>query len=196
MTGFELYEEDPVNNQTDFLLWLIIFVLMVVFFGFIIGSLFVAAVVTNLDKAMLDQCEDEKREEQKEDFLSGVFDNEEGVTNEEIKSMREREIRMEYLTDFSIFSTQRHKIEKQVLHKCANGKRTSERVEDKLLLLEALDNNFKEYVTYRDQLVEIIEEIKVLKYYIQIWTDLTFFDEAFERSEHEKRRCNAHSAMC
>merc|ERR1712123_76838 len=131
--GFTFYQIDPASNQLTFALWLITFSLMVIIFGFIIGSLFVAAVVTNLDKAMLEQ-----REEQNEDFLSGVFDNEEGVTNEEMKSMREREIRMEYLTDFSIFATHRHKIEKQVLHKCASGKRTSERVEDKLLLLEAL----------------------------------------------------------
>ena len=160
--GFTYFEEDPTSpeRQSTFLAWIVVFSLMVVIFGFIIGSLFVAAVVTNLDKAMLEQCENEKREEESEDYLSGVFDNED-ITTEEAKTLREREVQLEFFTDFAISTTQRHKVEKQVLNKCGGGKRTSERVEDKLLLLEALDNNFKEYVSYRDQLVEIIEEIKV-----------------------------------
>ena len=155
---------NPDDNELVFLLWLITFMLMVIIFGFIMGSLIVASVVTNLDKAMLEQCEDEKREEQNEDFLSTVLNNADydELDREDIKrDIREREIKMEYLTDFTIFATSRHKVEKQVLHKCANGKRTSERVEDKLLLLEALDNNLREYVTYRDQLIEVIEEIRV-----------------------------------
>ena len=72
--GFTYYEEDPddPDRQSTFMAWIVVFVLMVVIFGFIIGSLFVAAVVTNLDKAMLEQCESEKREnEESEDYLSG-----------------------------------------------------------------------------------------------------------------------------
>ena len=114
---------------------------MVIIFGFVISSLFVASVVTNLDKAMLEQSEGEKKEEQSEDFLSGVFDKEEydDDNKEDIKrDLQSREIKLEYLTDFSVFGTTKHKVEKQVLHKCSSGKRTSERVEDKLLLLGKL----------------------------------------------------------
>ena len=139
--GRKFYEAKPEQNELSFLIWLVVFVFMVIIFGFVISSLFVASVVTNLDKAMLEQSEGEKKEEQNEDFLSGVFDKEEydEVNKEDVKrDLQSREIKLEYLTDFSIFGTTKHKVEKQVLHKCSSGKRTSERVEDKLLLLGKL----------------------------------------------------------
>ena len=54
------------------------------------------------------------------------------------------------------------KAEKNVLFKCATGKKTSERVEDKLVILEALEKNLVDYNKLRDQFVEIFEEIKQL----------------------------------
>ena len=54
------------------------------------------------------------------------------------------------------------KTEKRVLFKCATGKKTSERVEDKLVILEALEKNLIDYNKLRDQFVEIFEEIKQL----------------------------------
>ena len=54
------------------------------------------------------------------------------------------------------------KAEKRVLFKCATGKKTSERVEDKLVILEALEKNLIDYNKLRDQFVEIFEEIKQL----------------------------------
>ena len=49
-----------------------------------------------------------------------------------------------------------------MLFKCATGKKTSERVEDKLVILEALEKNLVDYNKLRDQFVEIFEEIKQL----------------------------------
>ena len=203
--GFKYYNDDPENHEMVFFFWWVTFFIMVIMFGFIIGSLFVASVVTNLDKAMLEQNEDEKRDEQGEDFLSGVFETADydEQDREDIKrDIREREIKMEYLTDFSMFASTRHKVEKQVFHKCSNGKRTSERVEDKLLLLgeyfygslkffknhssEALDRNLKEYVVYRDQLIEIIEEIKVLFVSKLFFVIFIIHFIALERSEYNK----------
>ena len=54
------------------------------------------------------------------------------------------------------------KTEKRVLFKCATGKKTSERVEDILVILEALEKNLIDYNKLRDQFVEIFEEIKQL----------------------------------
>lgn len=164
--GFDYFYEDPVANETVCLLWIVLFILMVLIFGFVIGSIFVTQVVTNLDKAMLEQNEDDRKEEDKDDILAGVFegDDYDEADKEEIKrDIREREIKMDYLTDFTIFAQHKHKgQDRQVLHKCPNGKRNSERVEDKLILLEALERNLNEYNGYREQLVEIIEEIKHL----------------------------------
>ena len=145
---------------------------------------------------MIAQSEEELKENEKQDFISGVFDNEDGSSTTEVK--REYSIDLDYLTDFSIFATTRHKVrvnyrseprwadnwptenglsiflavrilvvdsiktEKRVLFKCATGKKTSERVEDKLVILEALEKNLIDYNKLRDQFVEIFEEIKQL----------------------------------
>ena len=73
--GFDYYYEDPDANETVCLLWILLFVLMVLIFGFVIGSIFVTQVVTNLDKAMLEQNEDDRKEEDKDDILAGVFED-------------------------------------------------------------------------------------------------------------------------
>ena len=77
-------------------------------FSFIVGAIVVAAVVTNLDNVMIAQSEEELKENEKQDFISGVFDNEDGSSTTEIK--REYSIELDYLTDFSIFATTRHKV--------------------------------------------------------------------------------------
>ena len=56
---------------------------------------------------MIAQSEEELKENEKQDFISGVFDNEDGSSQTEIK--REYSIELDYLTDFSIFATTRHK---------------------------------------------------------------------------------------
>jgi len=148
------------GSDGNFLIWLIFFLAMIFIFSFIVGAIVVAAVVTNLDNVMIAQSEEELKENEKQDFISGVFDNEDGSSTTEIK--REYSIELDYLTDFSIFATTRHKAEKNVLFKCATGKKTSERVEDKLVILEALEKNLIDYNKLRDQFVEIFEEIKQL----------------------------------
>ena len=57
---------------------------------------------------MIAQSEEELKENEKQDFISGVFDNEDGSSTTEVK--REYSIDLDYLTDFSIFATTRHKV--------------------------------------------------------------------------------------
>ena len=77
-------------------------------FSFIVGAIVVAAVVTNLDNVMIAQSEEELKENEKQDFIAGVFDNDDGSSTTEVK--REYSIELDYLTDFSIFATTRHKV--------------------------------------------------------------------------------------
>ena len=86
---------------------LTVFFFQIFIFSFIVGAIVVAAVVTNLDNVMIAQSEEELKENEKQDFISGVFDNEDGSSQTEIK--REYSIELDYLTDFSIFATTRHK---------------------------------------------------------------------------------------
>jgi len=155
-----IYFHNNADGSSNFLIWLIFFTGMIIIFSFIVGAIVVAAVVTNLDNVMIAQSEEELKEHENKDFVSGVFDTDDGTSREEIK--REHSIGLDYLTDFSIFASTRHKVDKNVLFKCATGKKTSERVEDKLVILEALEKNLVDYNKLRDQFVEIFEEIKQL----------------------------------
>jgi len=54
------------------------------------------------------------------------------------------------------------KILRPLYNSHSSGKRNTERIEDKLLLLHALEENIKDYNKYREELNELVEEIRSL----------------------------------
>ena len=62
-----------------------------------------------------------------------------------------------YMTNHPAFI----KLRQTPLFKCSNGRKTTERVEDKLLLLHAFEKNLKEYAQLRKELDEILDEVRV-----------------------------------
>jgi len=164
--GFrEYYDETKQPNMeqrsSNFLVWYLLTFFTVVFSGLVLNSMCVASVVSNLDKAMIDEAQDRDGEEDDDTDMIGTtladdFDDEEKA---EIKSnIKNKDADITFMTNHPAFI----KLSQRPFFKCSDGKKNVERVEDKLLILHALETNLKEYNQLRSELDAIQEEIKTL----------------------------------
>ena len=123
------------------------------------NSMIVASVVTNLDNAMVEDKTENSDEMDVIGVATTLADDLDEFEKAEIKrDLKSRDAKLTFMTNHQSFI----KLRQTPLFKCSNGRRNTERVEDKLLLLHALEINLKEYNDYRIELGDLIEEITAL----------------------------------
>lgn len=157
-SGFDFYEysenSDLSERELIFTFWYVVNILLIILFSLVMNSMIVARVVTNLDNAMIEQDVDtekdmdapeEKKPSQAEDNSAQKDDDGDDTP-------------LVFMTNHPSYQ----KLKQKPLFKTGLGNMTIDRVEDILMIANALERNLRDYTRIREKLARIMEEMQIL----------------------------------
>ncbi|CAG5104773.1 Oidioi.mRNA.OKI2018_I69.chr1.g1527.t1.cds [Oikopleura dioica] len=158
-SGFDFYDYGKDTELGDreliFIFWYFVNILLIILFSIIMNSMIVARVVTNLDNAMLEQ--------------DAIRDSEKDTDDQEEKKptqVEENNNQMDDGDEASLIFMANHpafqKLKQKPLFKTGLGNMNIDRVEDVLMIINALERNLREYTRIREKLCRIMEEMQIL----------------------------------